>query len=459
LIGKLTFESCLWIASGFLMLLGLSSALVRRLPISTAALYFLLGLALGPWGFDVLSAKAAPQTKWFERATELGVIISLFVGGLKLRQPLRSDRWLTALRLAGPVMLLSIVFVAVLCRFILDLSWTRSLLIGAILAPTDPVLASAVSVGRATDDDRVRFGLSGEAGLNDGMAFPFIVLALQLDQEHGFGGWTAGWAMERLVWAIPAGLMLGFWLGRLIGRLAVSLRSQQRDVDAPSDFLALALIALSYVAAESVGAWGFLATFAAGVGLRSAEMRIVRKTPHPDVPSRSHDTTDNAHPPAEDLVPATVQGERLTEPAEAAGVLVAETLAFGRIAERVVEMTLVVLMGVMLASHWDVRALPLAALLFVVIRPLATQLSLVGTPTSGAQRWMIGWFGVRGVGSLYYLSYSLHHGLVGADATLSMDITISVITLSIVAHGITAQPLLQRYEKAWKRWRRSPSVH
>jgi NhaP-type Na+/H+ or K+/H+ antiporter len=122
-------------------------------------------------------------------------------------------------------------------------------------------------------------------------------------------------------------------------------------------------------------------------------------------------------------------------------------------------MTLVVLVGVMLASHWDTRALALAALLFVVIRPLATQLSLVKSPTSYAQRWMLGWFGVRGIGSLYYLSYSLHHGLVGADASASIDATISVVALSIVAHGITAQPLLERYENAWKRWRRPWHPH
>ena len=316
-------------------------------------------------------------------------------------------------------MLASIAGVALCAWQLLGLDPASALLLGAVLAPTDPVLAGTVKVSRAADHDRVRYGLSGEAGLNDGMAFPFVIFALLWAEHGGVGGWITGWALHRLLWAVPAGLMLGFLLGRGVGRLAIWLRSRQQDTGAPSDFLALALIALSYVSAEFIGAWGFLATFAAGVGLRRAEMHVTRMTPHPDQPKQPDHQSGSAqtpepHPPAEELVGASVEAEELKEPAVAAGVLVAETISFGDTAERLLEIMLVVLVGVLLASQWDPRAVPLALLLFLVIRPVATWILLAGTPTTNPQRWLMGWFGIRGIGSLYYLCYALTHGLSGS---------------------------------------------
>jgi sodium/hydrogen antiporter len=445
----LTFLEALLLAGCLLLTMGLSSAYVRRLPISTAAIYLALGIVLGPIGFGVFDLRMSTNNPAFERVTEIAVIISLFIGGLRLRQPLRSDAWSAVLRLAGPVMLCCIALGGVAAHLLLRLEWPAALLLGAILAPTDPVLASAVSVSKATDDDRVRYGLSGEAGLNDGMAFPFVVLALAWMEHQHFGEWTVHWALHRLLWAVPAGLLFGFFVGRSVGRLAVWLRSHQRDAHAPTDFLALALIFLSYVGAETIEAWGFLATFAAGVGLRSAELKVVSDTPHPEISgSRSVSQAPEPHPPAEDLVPAMVSETHLKEPAVAAGVLVAETITFGETAERLLEVSLVVLIGASLHAHWDMRAIPLAFLLFVIIRPLSANLSLHGTATNKRQRWLLGWFGVRGIGSLYYLAYALHHGLHDPIADVIADLTISVIAISIVVHGVTAQPLFRRYERA-----------
>jgi len=128
-------------------------------------------------------------------------------------------------------------------------------------------------------------------------------------------------------------------------------------------------------------------------------------------------------------------------------VLVAETISFGDTVERLVELLLVVLVGVCLATHWDLRAVPLALLLMLVIRPLATRLLLVGTPTTNPQRWLMGWFGIRGIGSIYYLSYALSHGVTGLAATKLAGVTISVVAVSILLHGISAQPLLSWYER------------
>jgi hypothetical protein len=162
----------------------------------------------------------------------------------------------------------------------------------------------------------------------------------------------------------------------------------------------------------------FLAAFAAGVGLRHAELHVTRQNPHPDV---GEATTEDvaAHRPPEHLVGAKVEAEELGEPAVAAGVLVAETISFGDTAERMLEVLLVVLVGACLSSHWSLRAIPLVLLLFFVFRPLATHAMLVGTPTSRAQRHLMGWFGIRGIGSLYYLSDALSHGVTGATAVVS----------------------------------------
>ena len=451
----MSFLGWMALAGGLLLFMALSSAWIRNLPISTSAIYLALGLAIGPLGLDWLRIDLREEVRWFERLTEVAVIVALFVGGLKLRLPLRDPAWVAARRLGGPIMLVSIAGVAVSAMLLLGLSPATALLIGAVLAPTDPVLAGMVKVSSAGDHDRMRYGLSGEAGLNDGAAFPFVILGLLWAEHGGAGDWITQWALHRLLWAIPAGLLLGFLLGRGVGRLAIRLRSHQQDTGAPSDFLALALIALSYAGAESVGALGFLATFAAGVGLRHAELHVSRESPPPDElkdsvrKGKGSAATEMSvpTPPAEDLVAASVEAEELKEPTVAAGVLVAETISFGDTAERLLEVLLVVLVGVLLSSHWDPRAIPLALLLFLVIRPLATLALLAGTPTTTAQRWLMGWFGIRGIGSLYYLSYALTHGFTGAEAGDLAGLTISVVALSILVHGTSARPLLARYER------------
>ena len=422
-----------------LLAMALSSAHLRKLPVSSALVYLLLGIAIGPLGLKLLRIDL--DAGWLERLTEVAVTVSLFFGGLKLRLPLRDPAWRAVLLLAGPLMLGTIVAVAAIAHLVLQLPLSSALVLGAVLAPTDPVLASAVSVNNAADRDRVRFGLSGEAGLNDGMAFPFLVFALHWAAHDGSGDWILGWAVHRLLWAVPAALVLGYGLGWIAGKLAITLRSRNRDTDAPSDFLALALIALSYAGAQAVSAWAFVAVFAAGVGLRRAEIDVVEHTPHPD-----HDGRDS-HPPAEMLASANIVPESLKHPAVAAGAVVSETISFGDTAERLLEVLLVVLLGASLQA-FDMRAIPLALALFVIIRPTLTLAVLAGSPTTLPQRMLLGWFGIRGIGSIYYLCYALSHGVSGAAAQELAAIVLPVLALSVLLHGASAQPVLTRYERS-----------
>lgn len=465
----MNFIHWMGLVGALLLLMALSSTYLRRLPITTSTIYLAIGLLISPFGLDLIDVNFVEWRVWFEHLTEIAVIVSLFISGLKLRLPLRNPAWMAAYRLAGPVMLACIAGVASFAHFVFGFDWVTASLLGAVLAPTDPVLASAVSVNHASDHDRMRYGLSGEAGFNDGAAFPFVIFALMWMEYGELGGWVGGWALHYLIWAIPAGLLLGYFLGKGIGRLAIWLRSHHGEAGGASDFLALALIALSYVGAETIYAWGFLAAFAAGLGFRRAEMKVVKENPaleHEDhnesSKSNDSDLADEinkideskeaaeydsiAHPPAEEFVGRKLDTEELKHPSKAAGIVVAEIISFGDTAERLLEVMLVVLVGICLAIYWDWRAVPLALALFFVIRPLAALLFLIKTPTGKVQRLMIGWFGIRGIGSLYYLSYALNHGL-NDKIDDTVGITLSVVALSILIHGISSQPILNYYER------------
>lgn len=185
------FEYWFLLAGVLLVVVALSGTLLDRLPLSTAIVYFVAGFALGPSGFGVMSLDLWGRGELLEHLTEVAVLVSLFAAGLKLRQPLSDRRWWLAFRLAGPVMVLTVALVATTGMLVFGLPVGAAVLLGAVLAPTDPVLASDVSVQDTADRDRLRFSLTGEAGLNDGTAFPFVMLGLGLLGLHelGVGGW------------------------------------------------------------------------------------------------------------------------------------------------------------------------------------------------------------------------------------------------------------------------------
>ncbi len=440
-----------WVAvlGAVLLTLALTSSHLRWMPVTTSAVCLVLGVAIGPSGLGFLELKTDDAAVWMEHLTEVAVLFSLFVCGLKLRLPLRDKTWRVAYGLAGPVMVLTIGGVSLLLHYAFGLSWGASVLIGSILAPTDPVLAAMVQVNDARDDDSVRFGLSGEAGLNDGIAFPFVILGLLMLQQDAGTGWLGDWALRDVLWAVPAGLLTGYLMGRGIGRLTLTLRIKNEDSTlSPNDYLALALIALAYVGAEAVHGYGFLSVFAAGLALRHEE---VKSTGDDELPAEhlvqpvvGHLNVDPQH---------AVHGDtqNLEDSQVAAGIMMSDMLAFGGLVERAMEVFLVTLLGVILISHWDWRALPIAAVLFCLIRPLC----VIAMPWGGLlpmrQRVLIGWFGIRGIGSLYYLFYALNHGLEPSVANVCLNLTLSVVALSILVHGISTQPILARYEQRKKR--------
>jgi len=436
-----------WVAmlGAVLLLLALTASYLRWVPVTTSVVCLALGIALGPSGLGLLQLDLAKASGWIEHLTEVAVLFSLFVSGLKLRLPLRSRNWRIASMLAGPLMLMCIGGVSVLLHYGLHMSWGLSLLIGAILAPTDPVLATLVQVNDAQDYDRVRFSLSGEAGLNDGVAFPFVILGLLLLQNTQGEQWLMDWLVQDLLWAVPAGLLCGYWMGRGLGYFALYLRTRHDDSTvSPNDYLALALIAMAYVLADLIHGYGFLAVFAAGLGLRQAE---VHSTPEPHEPAEHlvQPVVGHQHVAPEHAVKGDVAD--LEDTQVAAGIMLGDMLSFGGLVERAMEVFLVTLLGVVLLEHWDWRALWVAGALFVLIRPLSTLLLPFGGLLDLRQRGMLGWFGIRGIGSLYYLFYALNHQLPPDVAASSTNLTLSVVALSIAVHGLSVQPILARYQQ------------
>ncbi|NKQ12901.1 cation:proton antiporter [Pseudomonas sp. SST3] len=432
-----------------LLILALASAYLRWLPVTTSLIYLGFGLLIGQLGIGLWEMEFLLIAGWMEHLTEVVVLVSLFVSGLKLRMPLGHPAWRSTYILAGPVMVACIAGVALFCHYLLGLGWGLAILTGAILAPTDPVLASLVQVNNSRDSDHVRYGLSGEAGFNDGTAFPFVVLGLLLiEQETLALGWVGEWALHRLVWAVPAGLLFGYMLGKLIGKLAIYLRTRDTDTSmSPNDSLALALIALAYVGAELIGAWGFLAVFAAGLGLRRAEVSVAKKS---ETPSEELIADAIPHVVEGGLSPRELPlaGKRIDEPKMAAGVMMGDILTFGGQLERSLEVLLVTMLGVLVSVHWDWRAVPLAFALFLLIRPLSVWLLMPRRYLDRSQLLTVGWFGIRGIGSLYYLSFAVTHGLLPGEAEQVIQLVIPVVALSILIHGLSTQPLLRRYERS-----------
>lgn len=431
--------TALWFTVIGLLLCGmaLANTHLARLPLTPSMLYLAAGIVLGPLGVGLLMVNPLEHSHILEVAAEVAVLISLFVAGLKLRSALSDNRWRVPVLLATVGMVLSAGLVTLLGVYGLGLSWGAAVLLGGILAPTDPVLASDVQVESASDRDRLRFTLTGEAGLNDGTAFPVVMLGLGLLGQHDLGAYAWRWIAVDVLWAVFAGVAIGGLLGTQMGRWVVHLRTTHREAVGRDDLLALGLIALAYGAALLVHGYGFLAVFAAGLALRRIERLQSGGAGVEPVAAAASDTT----------MPKEVVEGAATGDATAPAYMAAAALGFTEQLERVAEVAIVLVLGAMLTSRtFAIDAWWFVLALFVVVRPLAL-FSLRLRHVSRAQFRLMAWFGIRGVGSFYYLMYALQHGVEGALADRLIAITFTVITVSAVVHGISVTPLMRRYDR------------
>lgn len=415
--------------------MALTGTLLGRLSISSAMVYLALGWVLGPAGIDVLRPDPFVHSAFLERITELALLISLFAVGLKLGVPLRDRRWRLPGRLAFVATAAMVAMIAAIGIWLLGLSVGAAILLGAILAPTDPVLASGVQSDPGPEPDRIGFSLAGEGGLNDGTAFPFVILGLGLmgQDTHGFS--ILRWIGIDLLWSTIVGAAFGWLLGRTTGRLVVYLRSRHAEAVGLDVFLALGLLGMSYGLAQMILASGFLAVFFAGLALQR-----IGERPRPGTHPLGAASSSAGH----------AYATLATHSHHASATMRGAVESFNLQMEKLAELCVVLLVGAML---YFAKPLPAAwwfvPLLLVVLRPISVLTATLGERLTAPQVAMIGWFGIRGIGSVFYLLLALAHGVDGREADILVTLVLWTVAASIIIHGGTAQPLMRRY----LRWR------
>jgi len=427
-------EQTLWfiIAGAIFVLMALSVTRLKKIQLTSSILYLLTGVGVGPLGLGLLRMDALTQSSLLLRVAEIALLISLFTAGLKLRLPLLSRRWKIPMALATASMVLGIALLTLAGHLALGLPIGAAILLAALLAPTDPVLASDVQVEGPADRDTVRLALTGEAGLNDGAAFPFVMLGLGLLELHDLGTWGWRWIAVDLVWAIGAGLGIGWGMGFGVGRVVLYLRREHQEAVGLDAFLALGLMALSYGVALLLHAYGFLAVFAAGLALRGVER-----------------VASNASEPMKNLA---IGADEATDRQHAPAFMAHAILQFNEQLERIGEVVVVILVGALLSTaSWVLGDLWIVPLLLLIIRPLCVAPILTALHMPRHDRILVSWFGIRGIGSIYYLMYAIDLGVDPLLAERMIAITLSVVAASIVVHGLTATPLMRVHQRRLER--------
>lgn len=414
---------CLFLGM-LLLIMAVADSLLKVIPFSAAAIYMLLGIAAGPYGLTLLTfdLRVEKDVHILEMLTEVAVLVSLFVVGLKL--PLRSTRasWKMPILLASVAMVITIVLMTAVGAW-LGWSMAAAMLIASVLAPTDPVLASEVQVSDAQDRDALRFGLTAEGGLNDGTAFPFVMLALGLLGHHELGSNGLHWLGVDVLWAVIGGLALGWLCGAGFTHAVVALRHRNRSARGMESFIALGLIALTYGIAIHASVYGFLAVFVAGLGMRDVERRVAI-----GVSARQPTAA------LDDAPPAGVSNI---------------ALEFVEDLEKFAEMALMLVIGSLLTVEiLTVRNAAIAACLLFLVRPIAVFATSIFSEWTVHQRRIGAWMGIRGVGSLYYLAYAFNHGLESDPLADSVgSAVLFTIAASVLLHGISATPVMAFYKK------------
>ncbi|XZN89395.1 MAG: cation:proton antiporter [Microcoleus sp.] len=390
-----------------LLIVTLGSGWISRLPLSYALIYLLVGIGLGPYGVKLIELR--PDAQFLERLTEFVVIVSLFSCGLKMNRPLQLWAWNSTARLIGFLMPISIFSIAAVGHFFLNLDWGVAILLGAILAPTDPVLASEVQLAHLDDRDELRFGLTSEGGLNDALSFPFVYFGIYSLKDGNWPNWFSQWVVIDIIWAVAAGIVMGILVAKAVTWIDKRLQRYRPADELMEDFIALSTILLTYSLTEVVNGYGFLAVFVSGIVVQ-------RSYRDPEKPLSQ--------------------------------------LRFTERIEKLMEVATILLLGSLLRLKpmWAFAAdsLLVAGLLFFLIRPLGAWISTIGSPLHPASRWLCGWFGIRGVGSIYYLTYAFGKGLKGELGEQIAWITFSTIVISVILHGISSTPLMNWYERRIK---------
>ena len=379
----------------------------RERAFSASIIYLSLGLvAAGALSLlGVAPIDHVRDASVIEHVTELALIVAVFSTGLAIERQLVWREWRSVAGLIGVVMPLSITAIALFGALAMGLSLGAAIILGGALAPTDPVLAGDVGVGPPGDalEGDARFNLGTEAALNDGFAFPFVLLGIFVAGEGGTD-WLSEWAVADVLYAALVGGALGGVGGHLLGALAVRLRDAELLDRRLDYYFAIPTALVVYGAAEFAGAYGLVAAFCAGVAFRRYEFE--------------HEYNRHVHEGAE-------------------------------VVEKFGELVVILLLGSMVTtaglSAPGLAGWLLVPLLLIMIRPALVMALFARSHMNVRERTFVAWFGVRGVAALYYAVVVVGAGVLAPaeEATVFWTVAICVM-VSIVVHGVSATPLSRR---------------
>jgi NhaP-type Na+/H+ or K+/H+ antiporter len=376
-------------------------ALTRR-PAHAAVVALGVGVLLGPFGLRLLRPQLMEDGSLIETISEIALLTCLFCLGLRLRMPIEWRTWRIPLRLSTLATLATIALAAAAAHLMFDMSLAESLLLGAIIAPTDSVLASDAAPQSDAEPDPPSFILCAESGINNGLAAALVLLVLGMMGLSDSDSAALGSISLVALWAAAGGLLVGALVGTGMARW-IKLLDPERQADFLEEAMVFATAALAYGAALAIHTDGFLAVFTAGVAL-------------------SH-------------------GGRLRRPLRNRPLMPRVLRIAGRI-ERYSWLVIVVLLGALVASiEYKWWMLVFAVILILIIRPLAVRLALGGVTLPEAQWRSVAGFTARGIASLYCLAFSINHGLGAPYARLLAGVTLVVVVTSIIASTISGLPL------------------
>jgi sodium/hydrogen antiporter len=376
-------------------------ALTRR-PAYAAVVALAVGVSLGPLGLRILRPQLMEDGAPIESITEIALLTCLFCLGLRLRMPIEWRTWRTPLRLSTLTTLATAALAAAAAHLIFDMTLAESLLLGAIVAPTDSVLASDVATHSDGEPDAPSFVLAAESGINNGLATVLVLFVLGMMGLSDSDSAALGSISLAAAWSALGGFAIGSLIGVGMARW-IRLLDPERQADFLEEAMVFATAALAYGAALAIHTDGFLAVFAAGVAL-------------------SH-------------------GGRVRRPMRNRPLMPRVLKIAARI-ERYTWLVIIVLLGTLVASvEFKARMLVFAVLLILLIRPLAVRLGLGGLAMPETQWRGIAWFAARGVASLYCLVFSMNHGLSAPFARQLAGVTLVVLVSSIIASAISGLPL------------------
>ncbi|WP_394370260.1 cation:proton antiporter [Zobellia russellii] len=354
--------------------------------------------------------------------TEIIVIISLMGAGLKLGMRYSPRHWKNTLRLILITMPLYISFLFLICHYFLGFDGASSLLIAAVCAPTDPVLAAELQLKKDEMYDKkntgMRYLLTSEAGLNDGMAFPFVFLAILWSQSTSFQNIDLTyWFGYYMAFKIIGGVLIGSLLGFVFSYLIRNLKSIHKN-KVLSGFVGIGLAFFSFSLAELLSTYGFLSTFFTGLFAQYHFHKKLKQT----------EQTDNINSD-EDKQEILLFNEKIEE-----FLIMVWTILFGGF----------IASGILNFATW--QGIVIALVTIIVIRPLTGRIALMGTPFTEPKKWAVSSFGIKGVGSFFYLAFALHEGNFIATNEIYAFVSY-VVMFSILIHGITGPSVISYFKK------------